>query len=286
MLFQDQPAGRAAQLEAAGYALALASDGGTAWEMLVADPGRFHALIVDHQDCGPEGIQLLEQMRAHPVLWGIPVILQTEPAAVSERVRRSATRCLLKPFEPADLLGALAAALQERVCFRSGPVGGYPGSGAGEDCAATFTFKSPHAARELATRLANACPEPQRVVVGLAELLLNAVEHGNLCISYDEKTRLRREECWEEEVAARLADPANADKEVRVEYVRDADRIRVLIRDQGDGFDWRAYLAMDPAEAVGLHGRGIAIARMMSFDSMEYRGKGSEVEVTVDLTPR
>ena len=31
---------------------------------------------------------------------------------------------------------------------------------------------------------------PQRVAMGLSELLINAVEHGNLAISYSDKTRL------------------------------------------------------------------------------------------------
>jgi anti-sigma regulatory factor (Ser/Thr protein kinase) len=35
-----------------------------------------------------------------------------------------------------------------------------------------------------------AAPDPSRVVLGLTELMLNAVEHGNLSISYDEKSRL------------------------------------------------------------------------------------------------
>ena len=151
---------------------------------------------------------------------------------------------------------------------------------------AVFTFKTPAAARELAALLASICPEPQRVVVGLAELLLNAVEHGNLRISHEEKSRLRRRDCWDEEVTARLAHPAYADREVWVEFAREPSCIRVRIRDQGDGFDWHSHLERDLAQVTGLHGRGIAIARLVSFDTIEFRGKGNEVEVTVDTPAR
>ncbi|MBK7897907.1 MAG: hypothetical protein IPJ99_00230, partial [Betaproteobacteria bacterium] len=36
----------------------------------------------------------------------------------------------------------------------------------------------------------NAAPDPARVVLGLSELMLNALEHGNLGISYGEKSAL------------------------------------------------------------------------------------------------
>ena len=42
---------------------------------------------------------------------------------------------------------------------------------------------------------------------------------------------------------------------------------------------------MDPSRAFDTHGRGIAMSRMISFDSLEYRGKGNEVEVTVNTHP-
>jgi hypothetical protein len=75
------------------------------------------------------------------------------------------------------------------------------------------------AARDVATILANACPDPDSAVVGLTELLLNAVEHGNLGITYE--------------------------------------------------------------RAFDTHGRGIAMARRLSFSSLDYRGAGNEVVATV-----
>ena len=273
-------------LEDSPYSLVKAADGQSAWEMLVADPGQYDAVILDSRTTGFDGMPVFEKMLGHPVLQDMPAILQTESAASCDRlesVSKGALNLLARPFGRTELLGTLAMALKNRVFYRSNRPG-RDDSGDTFDLGheATFTFKTIYSARDLAALLANTCPEPQRVVVGLAELLLNAVEHGNLGIKFEEKGRLRRENRWEEEVAARLADPANADREVWVEYVREPNRIRILIRDQGEGFDWRRHLAADPAQAMGLHGRGIAIARMMSFDSIEYRGCGNEVEVVVN----
>jgi hypothetical protein len=43
------------------------------------------------------------------------------------------------------------------------------------------------------------------------------------------------------------------------------------------GFDWQKYLEISPERAYDPNGRGIAMARMISFDSVEYRGLGNEV---------
>lgn len=58
----------------------------------------------------------------------------------------------------------------------------------------------------------------------------------------------------------------------------------VTISDEGDGFDWRPYLEIDPAQATDTHGRGIALARMLSFDDLWYTGTGSQVTGIVRRT--
>ena len=44
----------------------------------------------------------------------------------------------------------------------------------------TFHLKSPKECENLTTMLSLACPDPSAVALGLSELLINAVEHGNL----------------------------------------------------------------------------------------------------------
>ena len=58
---------------------------------------------------------------------------------------------------------------------------------------AQFHFQTLKEAQTLALLLAQAFPEPDRVAMGLTDLSVNAVEHGNLHITYDEKTRLLKD---------------------------------------------------------------------------------------------
>ena len=47
--------------------------------------------------------------------------------------------------------------------------------------------------------------------------------------------------------------------------------------EQGKGFDWSKFLSFDPDRAFDPNGRGIAMARTMSFSSLEYQGCGNVV---------
>ena len=59
------------------------------------------------------------------------------------------------------------------------------------------------------------------------------------------------------------------------------DANRVTITDQGNGFDWQTYMEFNPERVFDLHGRGIAMSKAISFDSLEYLGKGNCVVTTV-----
>jgi anti-sigma regulatory factor (Ser/Thr protein kinase) len=131
-------------------------------------------------------------------------------------------------------------------------------------------------AYDLAVLMAKACPKPEKRLMGLTELMVNAVEHGNLGMSYLDKSQLNREREWPREVARRLSLAEYADKSATIQFERDREKISFTIRDQGEGFNWPLYMQLDPERAFDSHGR-IAMANMISFDHMEYRGSGNEV---------
>jgi anti-sigma regulatory factor (Ser/Thr protein kinase) len=135
----------------------------------------------------------------------------------------------------------------------------------------------------LATLLANAAPEPGRVVLGLSELMLNAVEHGNLGIGYQQKTQLIENDYLHVEIDRLLATAEFGSRQAELLVSRSADELTYRVRDQGTGFDWEGYLEMSPERAFDTHGRGIAMSRMISFDRLEYRGCGNEVEAAIRL---
>ena len=149
--------------------------------------------------------------------------------------------------------------------------------------AGRFEFRTTDEALSLATLAANAAPDPARVVLGLSELMVNAVEHGNLGIGYQQKTRLLDQGMFRDEIGRLLTLPEFSAKRAALELRRDAHELSFVIRDAGSGFDWQDYLEISPERAFDTHGRGIAMSRMVSFDRMEYRGTGNEVYAAVDL---
>ena len=110
-------------------------------------------------------------------------------------------------------------------------------------------------------------------------MLVNAIEHGNLGIDFHEKSRLKEQDCWQQEVERRLALPENREKYVRIEIARVGAEWEFLIADQGEGFAWADFLEFSPERAFAPNGRGIVLARQLAFSSMEFEGGGNCVRV-------
>mgnify|MGYP006274615783 CR=1 FL=1 len=146
-----------------------------------------------------------------------------------------------------------------------------------------FELRTLTEARNLAELLAYAFPDPLRTKLGLTELLVNGVEHGNLEISYAEKSSLLKAGRLDAEIARRLALQENLQKRVWVSMDRKETEVDVEIVDAGKGFDWRRYLALDGERSDDSHGRGIAMSRRISFDRLEFRNSGNHVIVSSQL---
>lgn len=265
--------------------LAMAQDGQEAWEKLDARPEGFDAVILDRIMPRLGGMELLRRLKADVRFANLPVIMQTAAAErdqVAEGLAAGAWFYLAKPFSENALQGIVRAALYDRrnrLELARLSAEWLRLLGLMEQ--ACFRFRSPEQARTLAVGLARHCPAGDAVAMGLAELMVNAVEHGNLGIGYAEKTCLMENGIWQEEIERRLASPEQAERWAQVEFTREADRLRFTVSDQGNGFDWQNYLELDPARVFDNHGRGIAMARAFAFVSLEYRGKGNVVIATV-----
>lgn len=290
LLVDDEPLNLellSAFLDDPAYCLTTATNGSQAWEILHAVPEDFDLVILDRTMPVMSGMELLIKLKADPRFAALPVIMQTASASkqqIAEGLQQGAYYYLVKSYEREALRAIINAALGEKkrqqelreqlnhrdsvmTLLRQG----------------NFFFRTLTEARALAAFLARLCPHPETTILGLAELLINAVEHGNLEISYQEKSRLNASGDWAEEVERRLQQPEYAGREVHVHYQREADKIRFLIEDQGHGFIPDTYLEMHPERAFDSHGRGIAMARMLSFSSITYPGKGNLVVAEILL---
>jgi len=143
---------------------------------------------------------------------------------------------------------------------------------------AHFKFQTLAEVQALASLLSYAYPEPKKIVMGLYELLINAIEHGNLGISYDEKSELNKVGNWEDEIEKRLAIADNQDKYALLEFEKTESEILVTITDQGAGFNCNSYMDFDPLRIMDNHGRGIAMANKLSFTSIDYNESGNVVQ--------
>lgn len=113
----------------------------------------------------------------------------------------------------------------------------------------------------------------------LMELLLNAVEHGNCKISYDEKTAwLADGKNMLDLISTKTKSPEAQGKKVYISYEISNLRTRISVRDDGDGFDWRSRLAKEME--AGLHGMGIKLAESF-VSSVSYNEKGNEASFEI-----
>ena len=275
-------------LEGPEFDVVTARDGREAWHTLESQPDRFDVVITDRKMPRMSGLELLARIKRHQTLASVPVIMETAVADrrdIVEGIEAGAYHYLTKPLDGAMLACMVRAAAAEYARIRELRLEVTKDAGVlGRMLSARFEFRTPEEAVDLGAFLAKACPQPERVVVGLGELLMNAVEHGNLAISYDEKTELNHRAFWFEEVHRRLARPEYADRRATALFERLEDRVRFTIRDDGEGFDPTPYLQIDPSRVFDSHGRGIAMANLLSFDHLEYRRGGSEVVATLMLT--
>lgn len=113
----------------------------------------------------------------------------------------------------------------------------------------------------------------------LREMIINAIEHGNLNISFEEKTRAMSEGNYFRFVQERQKDPYYKSKKVKVEYSLSRDRIGVRITDEGKGFNHARLQknSMEKLNSEGItHGRGLTLT-LATFDLVKFNSTGNQV---------
>ena len=122
------------------------------------------------------------------------------------------------------------------------------------------------------------------LVLALRELILNAIEHGNLRLTAAEKSKALETNTLAKVLKERAQRPEMAKRRTAVKVIVRAQHITVRISDQGEGFDWSTLPdPMDPSNLLSAHGRGILLARM-SVDNLVFNDAGNEVIINKNLT--
>ncbi len=122
--------------------------------------------------------------------------------------------------------------------------------------------------------------------LGLMEILINAIEHGNLAIGYEEKSRAieRGQNGLELLVEERMHVQPYCERRVQIEFRLNRYQCEWLVTDQGAGFDFENLPdPNDPENLIKCHGRGIMLARLQ-FDECVFLGTGNQVRMIKRLS--
>lgn len=233
------------------------------------------------------GIDFLRHIKAEKNWSHIPVIIQTastETQDMQQGFDLGVYHYLIKPYSPTVFNSIVKSAVdlytkqrEQNIELKSNrTLLKYIDN-------AVFKIRSLEDVNVLSISLAKLFPNPNKVILGISEILTNAVEHGNLNITYQEKTDLNMKCEWKDEVNKRLALPENKDKRVWISYIKKDDEIILNVKDEGEGFEYHPYMDFDPKRSTDNHGRGIAFANNLCFDKLEYMGKGNEVNCSVRI---
>ena len=270
-----------AMLEDLGYAVVEAVDGRQALDILTQRHREIDTVLLDREMPQMDGLEVVRRMKDSRELRSMPVIMQTgsdRPDQVKQGIDAGVFYYLTKPVNPDVLKSVVLAAIREAQTKRvlATELHKHKTSFNLIESSA-FRLKSIAEAENLSVFLANCFPLAERVVGGLAELLINAVEHGNLEIGYALKTQLIASGTWQAEMERRSFLAQYNQRHVDVFYKKAPEGHYVVIRDMGAGFEWKNFLQVDPARAMDNHGRGIAQANALSFDRLVYNEAGNEV---------
>lgn len=271
-------------LEREGYQVLYANHANEARKILDSQHSNIEVMLLDWSMPDITGIEFLRTIKQEKSFEDIQVIMQTIMGSaddIQQGIDAGAFFYLVKPVKKELLFSTIRAAIRdadrkkELLQKLKESEQSFKFLTEGE-----FHFRSVAEGDSLAIRIANECPNPQESIL-ISELFANAVEHGNIGLTYEEKTNLIAENRLNEEVEQRLAMPENRNKFVHVTYRRLPDRIQVTVEDMGKGFNYEKFLTFDDDRVFHNHGRGIAI--LNALYPLRYSKAGNMVTVEIPL---
>lgn len=120
--------------------------------------------------------------------------------------------------------------------------------------------------------------------LAIYEMLINAVEHGNLGINYETKKNLLSEGIdYIEYLEGLCKQEPYSLRKIEISYRYTRNSISFTVKDEGAGFDVKKFENRDiKSELLALHGRGIIISKF-NMDEITYNETGNEVMLTKKL---
>lgn len=269
------------QIKTLGHEIVKASNGEEALEVLKAKGRSVDVILMDRLMPVMDGLTAVRMVKKNPVWHHIPIIMVTGADSaedIREGLDAGVFYYLTKPVDENVFRSVLSAAIRDaryNNVLNEELKKHHCSFNMIQTC--KFTFSTLQQAESLALFVSNCFPQPERVLPGIAELLVNAHEHGNLDVGFEAKSKLLDNGTWQAEIERRERLPENKAKQVEVVVTRKDDGVALVITDMGRGFDWKKYMMIDPARSTNAHGRGIAQANAVSFDKLAFNEAGNQV---------
>jgi len=269
-----------------GLDVLMASNGKEALELF--DQHHPNLVVKDVRMPNMDGLSLTHQLKVRRL--DCPVIIVTgygdESTAVAA-LKAGACDYLHKPFQISELKNTLERVLS---LIRAGAMESQALRSLGK---LTWSFELKNDLDHLGGILTLMLrpvdvwlPESEQLHVrmGLQELLINAVEHGNLGISAAEKQEALMNDTYDALLDARRQMPINAARRVTVWMENDPSHhlFQCRICDEGEGFDWEPHLSGNEETLPTLagSGRGIFLVKTL-IPHIQYFGRGNEVRLSI-----
>lgn len=279
-------------LQKAGYSIVTARNGKEALIQLFENPD-IEVIVLDWMMPVMDGMEVLARIKANPQTASIPVIMQTAKVSnesVQQGIEAGVYYYLQKPYDSKVIRALVEAALRDRrnvehlqgLCTKLSEKTQNFCRAFVRMRSSEFGFRTPAQARMISTVVASCFPDPHQVVVGFQELMMNAIEHGNLGIDFEEKRELLRNGTYDDVLLQRLQQSKHLEKEAIISVKKDRRKIKVVIEDHGKGFDWQRFIELRADRIDAPNGRGIYIASL-DFDEIRYEGSGNKVVCIKDL---
>jgi anti-sigma regulatory factor (Ser/Thr protein kinase) len=125
-----------------------------------------------------------------------------------------------------------------------------------------------------------------KIKIAFFELLMNAVEHGNLEMTdFKRDLKIYDSDMYDTIFIERLSSDTYGNRLIQVDISRRDNQLEISIADEGEGFcveNLNSHVAEHNLEKP--QGRGICLARLYA-DQIRYNTKGNKVTLYVRLKP-
>ena len=273
-----------------GFEVMESKDG--AKGLALAKEHRPDLILLDLGMPGMSGIEVLEEIREYDA--SVPVVIisgSREGDLVEEALELGAVNFVHKPFDHQEIefvLDQIYRATEEDTEIHR--VLDFVGRRVTElsiPCDGSYLSKVvAYLGRELSNNYPGYELPLTEIKLALYESLANALEHGNLEITFEEKTKaMAAGDGIHGLLNERLKDPKLGERKIHIRAEYHQSHAYYAVRDEGPGFDPQALINRPVADTSALHGRGITLIRHY-MDEVSWNDSGNEIRMQVHMRER